>query len=96
MELLFAIAAVLAIWAFLGVLTVGLLLVMKSLQSVRAWFERIAAGVRAIEQQSAPLATHAAEIRTSLEHTDAAFERARLSLAAADRRLADAPPNSGA
>lgn len=52
---LFAGLAVLAGWCFLGVLVIGLFIVLKVLQSVRTWLERIAMGVRAIEKQTEPL-----------------------------------------
>ena len=56
MYLLLTMVSVLALWAFLTALVVGLLLVLKPLEAIRGNMQRIAAGVRAIEQQTAPLA----------------------------------------
>jgi hypothetical protein len=44
--------SVLAAWALLGVVAVGLLLVVKSLQSIRHWLEKITVGLRAVEHQT--------------------------------------------
>jgi phosphate uptake regulator len=55
MYLLLTIVSVLAAWAFLTLLVVGLLLILKPLEAIRAHLQRIAAGVRAIERETAPL-----------------------------------------
>lgn len=55
MQLLLAILSVLAAWAFLMVLLVGLLRILKALEGVRAGLQRITMGVRAIEQETLPL-----------------------------------------
>ncbi|NUR54742.1 MAG: hypothetical protein HOQ29_09860 [Acidobacteria bacterium] len=52
-SLLLAMVSVLALWAFLTTLVVGLLLILKPLEAIRALMQRIATGVRAIEQQTA-------------------------------------------
>lgn len=57
MELVLAILSVLAVWAFLGLLVLGLLFVEKALESIRVSLEHVAMGVRAIEKQTAPLGT---------------------------------------
>ncbi len=71
--------SVLATWALLAVLTVGLRLILKSLESVRVSLEKIVWGVRAIEQQTVPLGTHADALTASLGETGQAVG------AAADR-----------
>ena len=55
MPLLLTMLSVLALWAFLTALVVGLLLVFKPLESIRGHLERITAGVRAIERETAPI-----------------------------------------
>jgi hypothetical protein len=67
MELLLTILSVLALWAFLLVLSVGLLLIIKSLESVRSTLTRIAMGVRAIEKQARPLGERGATVQNSLK-----------------------------
>ena len=74
--------SVLAGWAFLNLLIAGLLLILKPLESVRSSLEKIAMGVRAIEQQTAPLATGAGALGPSLKE-------AANALSAAARRLED-------
>ena len=59
MTLLLSICSVLAVWALLTVLVLGLLLVLKTL-------EKIAMGVRAIEQQTLPLGAHADTLAATL------------------------------
>ena len=65
-RLLLAILSVLAGWTLLGLLAVGLFLILKVLQSVRGYFEKIAMGVRAIEQQLVSLPSHAEEANAAL------------------------------
>jgi hypothetical protein len=63
---LLTILSVLAAWALLGVLLVGLLLVVKSLQSIRHWFEKTTVGVRTVEHQTRDLARRGAVLTASL------------------------------
>lgn len=77
--------SVLAVWALLGVLAVGLLLTLKALQSIRGWFEKVLVGVRAVEQQLAPLDAYTRALTAST--TDAAA-----TIDAAARRLAETGP----
>lgn len=65
MEVVLAVLSVLAVWAFLGLLFLGLLFVEKALESVRVSLEEIAMGVRAIERQTSPLGpgAHAVAVR---------------------------------
>lgn len=67
--LLLAVLSVLAVWALLGVLAIGLVLVLKTLQSIRGWLERIAMGVRAIETQTTPLGAQVDRLGTWLDDT---------------------------
>jgi uncharacterized protein YoxC len=55
MMLVLTILSVLALWSLLALLIVGLLLIRKTLESVRVTLERVAMGVRAIETETAPL-----------------------------------------
>ena len=66
MTLLLTICSVLAVWALLTVLVVGLLLVLKTLESIRRSMEKIAMGVRAIEQETLPLSAHADALAATL------------------------------
>jgi hypothetical protein len=76
---LLTVLSVLAAWALLGVLFVGLLLVFKSLQSIRHWFEKITVGVRAVEHQTRDLSARGYRLTVSLadalEELDRASER---------------------
>jgi len=56
LPLLMTMVSVLALWALLTTLGLGLLLVVKPLESIRVHLERIAMGVRAIERETAPIA----------------------------------------
>jgi hypothetical protein len=68
--------SVLAVWAWFGVLLVGLMLVFKSLQSTRGWFQKTTVGLRAIEQQTSDLATRGAVLAASLVEALEALEAA--------------------
>lgn len=92
MPLLLTILSVLAAWAFLTVLIVGLLLILKPLESIRAFLEKITMGVRAIEQQTAPLGAHADALTGSLREAGGAVNGAAARLAEADRSLDAAAP----
>jgi hypothetical protein len=52
---LLTVLSVVAAWTLIGVLLVALLLVVKELQSIRHWFEKITVGVRAVEHQTSAL-----------------------------------------
>lgn len=56
MSTFLTVLSVLAAWTLLGVLLVGLLLTVKSLQSIRHWFEKTTVSVRTAEHQTADLA----------------------------------------
>ncbi len=66
MTTLLTILSVLAAWALLGVLLVGLFLVLKSLQSIRHWFEKTTVGLRAVEHQTRDLPTRGAVLVGSM------------------------------
>lgn len=83
MTVLLAIASVVAAALLLTVLALGLLLIVKPLQSVRGYLEQIAMGVRAIEthaksmppalgELSEGLAPRGEELRRAAERLDAA------------------------
>lgn len=75
MIVILTIVSVLAFWAFLTELAVGLLLVFKTLEAIRGQLERIAFGVRAIEQQTAPLEHLAGELPVAAENAQTALQR---------------------
>jgi uncharacterized protein YoxC len=58
--------SVVAAVALLGVLLVGLHLMVKSLQSIRHWFEKTTVGVRTLEHQTKDLRASAAVLTGSL------------------------------
>ena len=58
--------SVLVAWTLLGVVFVGLFLMVKSLQSIRHWFEKTTVGVRAVEHQTRDLAEKGAVLTASL------------------------------
>jgi hypothetical protein len=68
--------SVLAVLAWFGVLLVGLLLISKSLQSTRGWFQKSTVGLRAIEQQTSDLAARGAVVEASLVEVLEALEAA--------------------
>ncbi len=69
MTTLLTILSVMAAWALLGVLLVGLFLVLKSLQSIRHWFEKTTVGLRAVEHQTRDLSTRGAVLVASMRET---------------------------
>lgn len=66
MNVLLTWLTVLVAWAFLGVLAVGLLFIVKSLQSIRGWFQQITVGLRAVEQQTKDLQARGERLSLSL------------------------------
>jgi uncharacterized protein YoxC len=58
--------SVVAALALLGVLLVGLHVVVKHLQSIRGWFEKITVGIRALEHQTKDLGASATVLTGSL------------------------------
>ncbi len=92
MILLLTILSVLAGWAFLGLLVLGLLLILRALQSVRGNLEKITMGVRAIEWQLVPLGSHVSVVAGSLGETADAMVAVDAGLAATTRSLKAAAP----
>lgn len=92
MAFLLTVLSVLALWALLGVLVMGLLLILRPLQSVRGYLEKITMGVRAIEHQTHPLGTYTGALRESLEGASGTVRAATAHLADVDRKLDDASP----
>ncbi len=58
--------SVLVAWALLGVVLVGLFLTVKSLQSIRHWFEKTTVALRAVERQTKDLHVRVAVVTASL------------------------------
>jgi hypothetical protein len=92
MPLLLTILSVLAFWTFLGVLVVALLLIFKTLESVRVSLRQIAMGVRAIEQETSRIGDLSGKGGRLLDEARDAFVAAGNRLAAADLRLDGAAP----
>ncbi len=68
--------SVLVAWALLGVLLVGLFLMVKSLQSIRHWFEKTTMGLRAVEHQTKDLSRRGAVLTASLREAIQALHAA--------------------
>jgi hypothetical protein len=88
MDVLLAIFTLLAAWALLGVVAVGLLLLIKSLQSIRRWLEQIVVGLRAVEHHTASLGRHADALGPSLDAAIASVAGAERALSDVNRDLA--------
>ena len=69
MTLLLTILSVLAGWALLALLMLGLLLILKPLESVRRNLQQITMGVRAIESETLPLGVRAEALGEALGET---------------------------
>lgn len=93
MTLLLTILTVLAVWTLLAVLAMGLFLILKVLQNVRGYLEKIAWGVRAIEHQLAPLRKQAEETDAALRETESAFASATQRLGQTSHLLDALPPS---
>jgi hypothetical protein len=92
MILLLTILSVLALWALLGVLILGLLLILRPLQSVRGYLEKITMGVRAIEHQTLPLGARTDTLVGGLGELNATLRVAEGHLAGAGQHLNRAAP----
>jgi len=68
--------SVLVAWALLGVVVVGLFLMVKSLQSIRHWFEKTTVSVRAVEHQTTDLNMRVAMVTASLHEAIEALHTA--------------------
>jgi uncharacterized protein YoxC len=87
MPLLLTILSVLALWALLATLIVGLLLILKPLESVRSHMQRIAMGVRAIERETKPLGESAVMLTDTLVQAANAFDGVARQMADVQRDL---------
>lgn len=85
--------SVVGAWGLLGMLASALLLVHKSLQSIRGWFEKVTTGLRAVEHQTLPLGLRTEELTATLTAATAAVDAAAQRLREADGLLAAAAPS---
>lgn len=92
MPLLLTILSVLAAWAFLAVLVVGLFLILKPLESIRGNLEKITMGVRAIEQQTRPLGVRVDTVTDTLIDADDTVGAVARRFSEVDRDLDAAAP----
>lgn len=81
------VATVLAMAVLLTVLALGLLLIVKSLHSVRGYLEQIAMGVRAIETHAKSMPGGLGELTEQMEPLGEELGRAAERLTAAGRGL---------
>jgi hypothetical protein len=92
MALLLTILSVLAVWGFLTVLIVALLLIRKTLEGARRSLEQITMGVRAIEVQTAPLGSRAIKVVGTFAATVRDFAALPDALVELERQVAAAAP----
>lgn len=92
MTLMLSILSVLAVWTFLLVLVIGLLLIWKALESVRGSLEKITMGVRAIEKETDPLSGHAGTLTERINQTNQVVGAASQGLVQLDTDLGAAAP----
>lgn len=90
MPLLLTILSVLAAVAFLLLLQIGLLLILKTLQSVKRHMQQIAMGVRAIETQTTPLHSRAQALHAALSVAGDDASAAFAHVGSAARRVDEA------
>lgn len=93
MTVLLTIATVLAAAVLLTVLALGLLLIIKVLQSVRGYLEQTAMGVRAIETHAKSIPRGLRALTDELEPLADELGRAAERLAAAGRALETPRPH---
>jgi hypothetical protein len=89
---LLTILSALAGWSLLGVLMAGLYAILEPLKRVRRSLERIAMGVRAIEQETAPLGGHIEAVAATLGEAGRGFGAVAGRLGDVDRDLDGAVP----
>ena len=90
--LLLTILSVLGLWTLLGVLILGLYFILKPLQGIRGYLEKVAMGVRAIEQQTVALREQPAQVREALGRAEAALASLAEPLEETGRALEAALP----
>lgn len=88
MPLLLTIVSVLCGWVLLTLLVLALLMIYKPLQAVNRSLEKIAMGVRAIEQETSPLANSLNAVSASLNEAAAQLGRAARGLTSVDEKFA--------
>lgn len=93
MLLLLTILSVLALWAFLTTLAVGLLLIFKPLEGARKNLQQIAMGVRAIEQETMPLGQGVDTLSESLDRAADGLSGTADRLLDTTKSLTAAAPN---
>lgn len=87
MTRLLTILSVVAGWSLLGVLAVGLLAILRPLEGIRSYLEKITMGVRAIEQETMPLTTQVDALAGGLGAAGGTVGATARHLAAAARDL---------
>ena len=92
MPLLLTILSALAVWALLTLLVIGLLLIFKPLEAIRGHLQKINAGVRAIERETAPLEALAGELGPATRELHDALGGLAQHLRAVDAKLTTAVP----
>lgn len=76
-----------ALWVLLIALILGLSRVLRALEGVRASLDKIAMGVRAIEQETAPLPNNIDGVNSSFGSLAGGLESVKDHLASVDRNL---------
>ena len=92
MVLLLTILSVLALWAFLTVVVIALLMIRKTLEAIRRSLEQITMGVRAIEVQTVPLGPRALDVAQALAALVADLGPLADTIASVETRTAAAAP----
>lgn len=90
--LLLVMLSVIALWALLVLLAVGLLVILKALESIRGHLRKITAGVRAIEHETAPLGALGAQLQPAAGELGQALTSLADRLREADAHLGAAAP----
>lgn len=86
------ILSALAAWSLLGVLMAGLYAILEPLKGVRRSLQQIAMGVRAIEQETAPLGGHIDTVAETLTEAGRGFGAVARRLTDVDQHLDGAVP----
>ena len=86
------ILSALAAWSLLGVLMAGLYAILEPLKRVRRSLEQIAMGVRAIEQETAPLGRHIDAVAATLGAAGGGFSAVARRLGDVDQHVDGAVP----
>lgn len=92
-EVLLTTLSVLAVWTLLVLLTIALMLIRQPLKRTRIHLERIAMGVRAIEQQVTPLRGQSKNLTGLLGDANRGLSESSSRLKALDQSLKTAFEN---